>query len=83
MRRGRCGECGEYSHIRDCAACIWCACTRCTEAAQATGFHGKLDVDVGEVGTGGDIIPMASLFLSQSVILFSRHGGVHCDSFFP
>ena len=27
------------------------------------GFHGKLDVDVGEVATGGDFIPMTSLFL--------------------
>ena len=25
-------------------------------------FHGKLDVDVGEVTTGGDFIPMTSLF---------------------
>ena len=26
------------------------------------GFHGKFDVDVGEVATGGDFIPMTSLF---------------------
>ena len=25
-------------------------------------FHGKLDVDVGEVATGGDFIPMTGLF---------------------
>ena len=25
------------------------------------GFHGKLDVDVGEFATGGDFIPMTSL----------------------
>ena len=47
------------------------------------GFHGKLDVDVGEVATGGDSIPMTRLFLIQSVMLFSRHGCVCCDSFFP
>ena len=47
------------------------------------GFHEKLDVDVGEVAIGGDFIPMTSLFTSWSVILFSRHGCVCCDSFFP
>ena len=29
-------------------------------------FHGKLDVDVGEVATGGDFIPKTSDILSHS-----------------
>ena len=79
MRQVACPKCGCLTTCVEDDACDECgastatsekvphaACTRCTEAAlhRRPGFHGKLGVDVGEVATGGDFIPMTSLFLS-------------------
>ena len=57
MRQVACPKCGCLT------TCVEDACDECGEYSHiGPSFHGELDVDVGEVATGGNFIPLTSLF---------------------
>ena len=76
MRQVACPKCGCLTTCVEDDACGECGTATSENVPHASGmraqdarklrrwpsFHGKLDVDVGEVATGGDFIPMTSLF---------------------